>query len=263
MSRFRSFVKAVLPPPATIRLRAAFKKHEAERALLPALCDSRRIGLDIGAALGAYSWPMSKLCSRCIAFEPNPEQARYLRRAFGARLQVENSALSDRSGEVELVIPLASNDDKAGLATIAPGPWLANQPVRRIKVATRRLDELALDPVGFIKLDVEGHELAVLKGGQALLERDRPNLLVELEERFGPGTIEQSRAYLGQLGYQGYFLQGRSLTSIAGFASERHQSMANWGVPGSYINNFIFIAGDRHQGVRARLQSLGFELGPP
>jgi FkbM family methyltransferase len=260
MSLLRSIVKAVLPPPATIRLRSAFKKHEPERALLPALCDSRRLGLDIGAALGAYSWPMSKLCARCIAFEPNPEQARYLRRAFGPRLQVEGSALSDRSGEVELVIPLARHDDKAGLATIAPGPWLGGQPVRRIKVATHTLDQLALEPVGFVKLDVEGHELPVLKGGQGLLLRDTPNLLVELEERFGPGTIEQTRAFLGQLGYLGYFLQGHALRGIAGFDPAVHQSMANWGVAGSYINNFIFVAADQSQDVQGRLRALGYEL---
>jgi FkbM family methyltransferase len=203
---------------------------------------------------------LSKLCARCIAFEPNPEQARYLRRAFGAKLQVESLALSDQSGEVEFVIPTGPNDDKAGLATIAPGPWLSSQAVRRIKVATRRLDELTLDPVGFIKLDVEGHELAVLRGGYKLLSRDRPNLLVELEERFGAGTIEQSRAYLADIGYQGYFLTGHTLRHISGFDAAAYQSMANWGIPGLYINNFVFIPGDHQAAIRERLRSLGYAL---
>lgn len=260
MSLFRSIVKAVLPPPITVRLRSTFKKHEAERALLPALCDHQRIGLDIGAALGAYSWPLAKLCRRCIAFEPNPEQARYLRRAFGARLQLENCALSNRRGEVELVIPLGRNSDKAGLATVAPGPWLGSQPVRRVKVTTRTLDELELAPVGFIKLDVEGHELAVLKGGENLLIRDKPNLLVELEERFGAGTILQTRIYLEELGYHGYFLEGQSLRNIAKFDVARHQSMASWGTPGAYINNFVFVAGGQHSDVRDRLRTLGYGL---
>src|SRR5262249_34095812 len=148
MGLMRRLAKSVLPPPITIRLRAAFKQHEPERALLPGLCDPARAGLDIGAALGAYSWPMAKFCARCIAFEPNPEQARYLRRALGSRATVENLALSDRDGEVALLIPLGKGNDMAGQATVADGPWLDGQAVRRIIVPMRRLDGLTLPSIG-------------------------------------------------------------------------------------------------------------------
>ena len=47
----------------------------------------------------------------------------------------------------------------------------------------RRLDDLALGDVGFVKIDVEGHELAVLRGAAETLQRNRPPLLVEAEER--------------------------------------------------------------------------------
>jgi len=258
MSLIRSVAKAVLPPPLTIRLRAVFKQHEPERALLPALCDPAQMGLDIGAALGAYTWPMSQLCVGCVAFEPNPGQARYLRRALGGNARVENLALSDHDGEVELVIPLGRAGDQAGLATIAPGAWLGGTPVERVKVTARRLDSFSMPPVGFIKLDVEGHELAVLKGAQRRLARDQPTLLVELEERFGEGSIARVRDFLTPLDYRGLYLNGRQLHSIAAFDPTLHQQMAHWGTPGAYINNFIFVAQYRFAAARRRIAQLGY-----
>ena len=257
MSLLRRFVKAVLPPPVTIRLRAAFKRHEPERALLPALCAPALLGLDIGAALGAYTWPLSRLCAECIAFEPNPDQARYLRHALGHRARIENMALSDRDGTVELVIPLGRGDDQAGLATIAPGAWLQDQPVRRVRVAMRALDGLGLPPTGFIKLDVEGHELAVLQGGRKLLARDRPTMLIELEERFDAGSIVRVREFLAPLGYRGLYLDHGRLHDIAGFDPALHQRIENWGEHGIYLNNFIFIAQDGFGAARQRLERLG------
>jgi FkbM family methyltransferase len=258
MSLLRSLVKSALPPPVTIRLRARFKRHELERALLSALCDRDRVGLDIGAALGAYTWPLSRICHSCIAFEPNPDQAHYLRRAFGSAVRVENIALSDCDGEVELVIPLEGGEDQAGLATIAPGGLMKDTEVRRIKVPMRALDKLELPSIGFIKLDVEGHELAVLKGGKSLMVRDRPILLVELEERFGDGNVTRVREFLEPQGYHGLFLDRAVLRPIAAFDPAVHQAMAQWGNPGAYINNFIFIPEDRYSTTRDRLARIGY-----
>ena len=258
MSIVRTIVKSALPPVVTIRLRAAFKHHELERALLPGLCDASRAGVDVGAALGAYTWPLSRLCKSCVAFEPNPEQAHYLRCAFGQSVRVESLALSNRSGESELVIPLENGQEMAGLATIGAGEWLEGRPVRRQKVAMRTLDSFALGPVGFIKIDVEGHELAVLEGAAALLRRDQPSLLIELEERFAPGSIARVREFLERFGYQGQFLERGRILPITAFNPNVHQAMENWGAIGTYINNFIFIAKEKYAGAQARLLRLGY-----
>ena len=52
-----------------------------------------------------------------------------------------------------------------------------------VAVRCRRLDDFGLEPVGVIKIDAEGHELTVLQGARALIERDRPSFLIEAEER--------------------------------------------------------------------------------
>lgn len=59
-----------------------------------------------------------------------------------------------------------------------------------------RLDDIIKDDVGFIKIDVEGHELAVLKGATSLINRCRPVLLVECEERHSPGGTERLFKFL-------------------------------------------------------------------
>uniref|UniRef100_UPI001916C781 FkbM family methyltransferase n=1 Tax=Mycobacterium paraintracellulare TaxID=1138383 RepID=UPI001916C781 len=51
--------------------------------------------------------------------------------------------------------------------------------IRRIDVPVKRLDDLHLDDIGLIKIDVEGHELAVLRGATQTLTRNRPAIVVE------------------------------------------------------------------------------------
>ncbi|HKU65849.1 MAG TPA: FkbM family methyltransferase [Rhizomicrobium sp.] len=260
MSFIRSLAKAALPPAVTVRLRATFKRHELERLLLPALCDPKKAGLDIGAALGAYTWPLSRLCQSCIAFEPNPLQAAYLRRALGKSVRIENCALSDQDGETTLLIPLERGRDMAGLATVGSGEWLQGREVRRQTVIMHRLDSFDLPPVGFIKLDVEGHELAVLKGAGNLLRRDKPILLTELEERFAEGAIAQVASLLEPLDYRGFFLEKDRFRPWQTFNVSIHQAMENWGVIGRYINNFIWITEQALPSAAERLSRLGYPL---
>ncbi|MGO8126768.1 FkbM family methyltransferase, partial [Rhizobium ruizarguesonis] len=70
---------------------------------------------------------------------------------------------------------------------------LSTQNVEEISVPTRRLDSYQFGPLGFIKIDVEGHELKVLKGSQAILNRDHPNLLIEAEDRHRPEPTNQAQ----------------------------------------------------------------------
>ena len=60
--------------------------------------------------------------------------------------------------------------------------------VDEIEVPRITLDSLGQDAVGFIKIDVEGHEVDVLAGAREILRRDRPAILVEAEERHRQGA---------------------------------------------------------------------------
>ncbi len=83
MSLMPDYCATVSPAPLTVRLRAAFKHHELERRLLPAFAICPGPQLYVGAALGAYTWPLSRLWQQLHRVRANRKQADYLRRAFG------------------------------------------------------------------------------------------------------------------------------------------------------------------------------------
>lgn len=210
--------------------------EEPELALLPQLCRRASTVLDVGANFGMHSYWLTQLSERCIAFEPIPALADALRRGFGARLEVESVALSDEEGRAELVVPRIS----PGLSTIEARNALSGHALRdadRIQVRKRRLDGYALTNVSFVKIDVEGHEEAVLRGARALLAAERPTILIELEERHNPGCIERVAALLGEHGLQGAVIKDARVTRLSDFDAVAHQRSVS---ASSYIRNFIF-----------------------
>ncbi|HEX7095394.1 MAG TPA: FkbM family methyltransferase, partial [Acidimicrobiales bacterium] len=135
----------------------------------------------------------------------------------------------------------------SGFATIEPRNALpAEHRVDELTVRTVRVDDLEwLDDVGFVKVDVEGHELAVLRGAERLLRRDRPTLLVECEERHHPGATAALRAYLEGLGYEGLFVMWDGVLQPIRLFADVHQvvtHLCDRRDGRHYVNNFIFIA---------------------
>lgn len=218
---------------------------EREMALLPHLTPSDRVAVDVGGNAGAYSEQLVGLARAVVTLEANPALAKHLEWMFEGRIKVIAAAASDAPGEVVLRIP--KDPSFNGLATVAPDNPLGDSIEVRVPAVT--LDSLDLKDVGFIKIDVEGHEAAVLAGARNLLARDRPNLLLEAEERHRPGAVAQVRAILEPLGYVGFMLRDGVLASVGSFDPSVHQSMQttsaealNRGhVPAGYVNNFIFL----------------------
>ena len=114
----------------------------------------------------------------------------------------------------------------------------------------RRLDDIVAgvkSRVSFIKVDVEGHELEVFKGGVEALRQHRPNLLVEIEQRHSPVPIEETFGFIQEQGYTGYFLDDRGTrTPIGAFDPRRNYELATrcsqfGSTHDGYIFNFIFI----------------------
>ncbi len=230
------------------RLRTA--DHEDELILLPLLCRAGQVGLDVGASAGIYSVRMSGLVSRCIAFEPRPLQARELRQmAMHASLpiQVEEIAVSDAPGRTILRILV----DDPGRSTIEPDNVLVDEDgstSESVEVLTRTLDSFGYAPVGFLKVDVEGHELAVLHGAIALLRTQRPRVLVEVEDRHRARAVSDVCEFMAGVGYSGFFNDGGRLRNVVEFDPAVHQIPGNiggwkggWRRHGVYINNFIFV----------------------
>jgi hypothetical protein len=95
----------------------------------------------------------------------------------------------------------------------------------------------------FLKIDVEGHELAVLRGGQRVLEAHRPTVLVECEARHrSDGEVRPVLEVFAALGYAGSFFHNGRRRPLAEFRASEHQARLSTGgkLPSDYVNNFAF-----------------------
>ncbi len=205
VARLAGEVERFASPRRTTRalVWAARRSGEPELRRLEEWVPRDRIALDVGANGGVYSWQLVRLARQVHAFEPQPELAARLRLAVPEAV-VHALALSDRDGEAELRIPAVGKVAYAGWSTIEPDNRLEAlrcSGVRSIRVPSRCLDSLGLDDVGFVKVDVEGHELAVLRGAERTLARCHPILLLEAEDRHRANAVESVRDFLAEVGY--------------------------------------------------------------
>jgi FkbM family methyltransferase len=228
------------------RARRARSTFDRELALLPILVERSESAVDIGAHLGVYTWPLSRLSRKVYAIEPNPELARRLRASFGRRVEVLQCALSDSQGSATLRIPKYQGRELLGRSSLE---FDANREFehREIEVPLRTLDSLELTDCGFIKAHIEGHELAVFQGGKRTLERLRPTILASAQVRFGPDDPDRLNRFLAELGYRGYFLEQDRLRPFACFDPLVHQRPETVKKPGerdlkaTYIYNFLYV----------------------
>src|SRR5262249_4139224 len=117
-----------------------------------------------------------------------------------------------------------------------------NARANSIEIPIKTLDEYGLENVWFMKVDVEGHELDVLKGAQATLERCRPNLLVEIEQRHVSFPMNRVFEHLEGLGYRGHFCYRGALRPLSEFSPRQHQEALLPDVfSPDYVNNFLFL----------------------
>jgi len=163
---------------------------------------------------------------------------------------VVNTALSSRAGRTTLTVPLnARGRPVTELASIAPQKQSGNTIT--VDVETRRLDDLAISNCSFIKIDVEGHEEAVLDGAAALIAAQRPVLMIELVEAFNPGVVARLTDHYAALSYGVFFSKG-GLKPIAEFDTARDQDEAL--LPNrEYVANFFFIPREKTEQLLARL----------
>src|SRR2546423_4528030 len=228
-----------MPRLVFLMRRLSGANYEPEMELLDLLCERHRPGIDVGAKVGMYTYRIRKHSSEVIAFEPIPMFNHILRAVFeGKRARIEPYAVSNQRGTAILRLPYGHDGTpKYGRATIDPENRFDAEVIARndeIEVETRRIDDYNLPDVGFIKIDVEGHELAVLAGTEATLVRHTPNLLIECNDEHQPDAVKRLGAWLDAHGYTGVFLDGRELRPI-----EEYQREIHWTRRG--IENFIAI----------------------
>jgi FkbM family methyltransferase len=157
-----------------------YRRHNAVYDLLTHL--EPGLVLDVGAASGGVSSLIAKHSpeSRVIAFEPFPGNWPHLEKTVAdlPQVTVDQRAASDTHGPARLYVSSVVAGDEKGWesrAGYSSSGSLVDESDSRfeasIDVETVRLDSLYSDRVRFLKIDVQGAELAVLSGAQGLLER--------------------------------------------------------------------------------------------
>lgn len=143
------------------------------------LVDRGGVAVDVGANVGNHALFFAAHFAEVLAFEPHPRTHALLALNASLRSNVRcfPFALSDRVGTAMLATPPGN----AGMASIEKADGAAESR-GAVEVPLRRLDdlaELAGRRVALLKIDVEGHEAAVIRGAQAVLRRDRPAVVFE------------------------------------------------------------------------------------
>jgi FkbM family methyltransferase len=178
--------------------------------------------IDAGANIGLFTVEAAARVGpegRVIACEPSPTTMELLRTNVTRNrfewVELREVALADEPGRLVMHV----FEPGSGFSSFAPAETLGSRPV---EVPVTTLDEVAgevLDGVRLVKLDVEGAELRALRGARTLLERARPDFIVELEpehlERQG-SSLADVQAFFDDAGYAGYSIGDSGLTPLPG-----------------------------------------------
>lgn len=167
---------------------------------------SGQVGWDIGANTGQSLGEMSQRFERVETFEPAEECLEQLREnaKMLGNVKVHDLALSDMRGDITLIdIPDKINTGQLVSIEADGMEYDAKQPDAKYRqVAAWTVDALVLNfgfPPNFMKIDVEGHEMKVLKGAYRTIKEHRPNMLIEIHSaKLG----EQVRTFLEMFDYE-------------------------------------------------------------
>ena len=199
------------------RVVAGREFHEIEMNVLGSMIAPGDVVADIGANVGAYTKQLSSLVGqngRVHAFEPVPANYDILqavvRKGRLTNVQLHALALGAVIEEREIAIPNLGGFTGYYWAHVAkPG-----EHGEKISVST--LDEVRkstkIDRLDFIKCDVEGFELEVIRGARQTLEDQRPAWLLEVAR----DSSTEVFAALQGLGYRAFVYAG-TLQATPGF----------------------------------------------
>lgn len=248
MRKLKTLLVGLVPKRLSLPVRYHYNRLsgrlEPELALLRTWVRPGTRALDVGANIGFYAYALSRLAAQVESFEPVPACVDVLK-SYGARnIRVHNVALSDRPGHAVLQIPRVGG--RLATARAHLDVRVQEEAHDRLTVQLRTLDSYAFDNVSFLKIDVEGHEMGVLRGARETILRNKPVLLVEVEQRHMEGRpITEVFGFITEMGYTGSFLRWGQERPLPEFDVQRDQlsligRLETEGESVGYVNNFIF-----------------------
>ena len=163
--------------------------------------------IDVGANAGQSALCMAMLRpdARIISFEANADNVKelgFIRRILGKRYAYHHVGLSDRNGSATLTVPVIGRHPVPGESSllrefdsdIEERIGTISEVVTQ-EVILKTFDSFGLQPA-FVKIDVQGHKLQVLRGMEATIVACRPVLMIE-----NNSALHDIRCYMASLGY--------------------------------------------------------------
>lgn len=196
--------------------------------------------IDIGANRGIFSyWMHRKISSKAkvFAFEPQTElntQLKDLKKTFKLnRLEIAETGLSSTHQTLRMTRPI---NHWGGASVVNPGS-AGECEMFDIELITldSYLDCDDSNSIGFIKCDVEGHELEVMKGAINVLKKSTPKILIECHDAANEKC--ETFDFLEGLNYDGFFFHKDGLCSIREYLKYRSAGL----IHRKALTDFLFI----------------------
>lgn len=189
---------------------------------------------DIGANAGFYSIAVRSTNPGCevISFECNPRVREIFLENIKLnrldKISIRQEALSDKTGEGSLHVPARTGSGGGSLQNLHPEE---GEP-QKFSVSLMPLDSLNLKGLDLMKIDVEGAELSVIRGGITSITNSHPTIFVELLRKwmkpFDASPADVSRL-LTELGYQIFEVGSQQLRELNEISEE------------TLATNFVFV----------------------
>lgn len=238
------------------------RKVEPEFLWIKNILAKDAVFMDVGANVGAYLFTLEDHLKpeNIYAFEPNPQLFKRLGRLF-PKVNLSSVALSDISTIAEFKIPVINgekihtrgtlqtsikekNEEKTILQKVEVKPLddLVFEEVYIERSRNAQTDKLNFQQLDFIKIDVEGNEMQTLRGAKKTIEKFKPILMVEMEQRHHDENLWTLISEIAEWGYSVNYLDRESLklkTLTKEFLNQQNpDNVKNYK---DYINNIIFL----------------------
>lgn len=189
--------------------------------------------IDVGAHEGRHLLPMLECIGpqgRALAFEPIPWLAQKLAQRLAqdgiGNVTVHSMALSDQEGRTTFTVAM----DAPGYSGILKRDYDVPTRVSEINVELSTLDRMAADMerLDYLKIDAEGAEWAILRGGSGTIQRCKPVVTFEFgQASYGAyGVVpEDVHMFFEEMGYSIYDIVGIRLDRGEFADSSRHQAV--------------------------------------
>lgn len=202
---------------------------------------------DIGANVGTFLYQFeNKLKHQNIfAFEPNQKLNIRLKRLFTS-MNISAVALSDENTTAQFKVPIIKGKMVASRGTLNTAykeKDEENSYTETVEVV--KLDDWVksknISRIDFIKIDVEGNEMKTLFGGKETIQKFKPTLMVEMEQRHHESPIWNEISEVENWGFDAHYLNRKTFTPeklteeilLKNISDEKNKT--------EYINNIIFL----------------------